>query len=101
MMSLSTSVQLKTQSDVAFLHSGQESYTIQRAVERVQMKGFALMGNTDADIVDQMKCRVCGEQVRQLYQQQTCKKCLVQSFQKLVRVIDHFRSGAAGDPPGG
>lgn len=39
----------------------------------------------------QKRCRVCGELHEKLYQHQTCKKCLVNQFQRLKPVIDSVR----------
>ena len=37
-------------------------------------------------------CQACGLFVDKLYQNNMCKPCLKNSFEKLVRMIDRYRS---------
>lgn len=39
------------------------------------------------------RCRVCGKVSTKLYQNNTCKTCLVDSFKRLKVMIDSYRSG--------
>ncbi len=39
------------------------------------------------------RCRICGQEVVALYQFQTCRSCLVESFQRLSPIIDSMRTG--------
>ncbi len=37
-------------------------------------------------------CAVCGSVTPALYQNDMCKKCLLSSFKKLVKMIDDYRT---------
>ncbi len=37
------------------------------------------------------RCRACGRLVEKTYQNNTCKGCLVDSFGKYIKMIDHYR----------
>jgi hypothetical protein len=36
-------------------------------------------------------CMICGKRMDRLYQQDTCKACLLLSFSKYVKLINDFR----------
>jgi hypothetical protein len=38
-------------------------------------------------------CQICGKNHRKLYQNNTCRECLVVSFKRLKGVIDVYRDG--------
>jgi len=40
------------------------------------------------------KCASCGSESDKLYQQGLCKNCLLQSFQKLIPMINEYRMRA-------
>lgn len=40
----------------------------------------------------QIACRVCGQKVDKVYQEETCKPCLTKGFSKHVTMIDQFRN---------
>ncbi len=42
------------------------------------------------------RCKNCGSSVDKLYQHDTCKNCLVQSFKTVVKMIDNYRNVSAG-----
>lgn len=37
------------------------------------------------------RCRVCGKEAEKLFQNDSCRDCLVHSFGKYIKMIDHFR----------
>lgn len=59
------------------------------------------MAKNEAEAEPQSRrCRVCGAVVDKLYQNSSCKSCLVHSFKKLVPIIDLYRSGKAASDQG-
>lgn len=40
-----------------------------------------------------LTCRGCGCTVDRLYQNDTCKPCLIKSFAKCISMIDYYRAG--------
>lgn len=46
-----------------------------------------------------LRCQSCGEVVDKVFQYDMCKPCLLQSFQRLTRVIDYYRAGNTGGGP--
>lgn len=39
----------------------------------------------------QVTCAACKQKVKQLYQYNLCKKCLVSQFRRLIKIIDSIR----------
>lgn len=37
------------------------------------------------------RCKACGKAVDKLYQNDSCRNCLVHSFGKYINMINHFR----------
>lgn len=37
-------------------------------------------------------CKVCGQKREQLYQDDTCKPCLVKNFSRHISIINEFRN---------
>ena len=37
------------------------------------------------------RCRACGKVVEKTFQNDSCRECLVRSFGKYIKMIDHFR----------
>ncbi len=46
------------------------------------------------------RCSSCGTLVDKLYQNDMCKGCLMHSFQRVIKVIDHYRAGHSGPVKG-
>ena len=46
-----------------------------------------------ATAIKGLTCRECGSKVEKLYQNDTCKPCLVKSFSESRSLIDHYRAG--------
>jgi len=42
---------------------------------------------------DTLVCHKCGKKTVKLFQNNTCKSCLVSSFSKVKQVIDIYRAG--------
>ncbi len=38
-------------------------------------------------------CKMCKNEYEKLYQNNTCKNCLVASFKKVIKFVDYYRSG--------
>ncbi len=49
---------------------------------------------------ERLTCRECGSTVDKLYQNDTCKPCLLKSFSKCINMIDFYRNGGLGQSTG-
>ncbi|MDH5654467.1 MAG: hypothetical protein OEZ34_01045 [Spirochaetia bacterium] len=38
-------------------------------------------------------CRICGKKFDKLFQNNTCKSCLIDSFSRVKKIIDIYRTG--------
>lgn len=59
----------------------------------IQAKKATFQEDSSGDVDRELPvCRVCGQEVSQLFQQETCKPCLLDRFNGLIGMIDRYRS---------